>query len=82
MRSTKPAGTPDIGELLTIEQAAQRINMSARFVRRLVDERRIAVHRFGRAVRINPADLFEFVNASRVEPITRASVWNDLGRAA
>jgi excisionase family DNA binding protein len=75
-------GVPDLGELLTIEQAAERINMSARYVRRLVAERRIVFYRFGRAVRIDPADLVALKAAGRVEPITAAGVWSDLGRAA
>jgi excisionase family DNA binding protein len=74
------AAPPNTAELLTIEQAADRINMSTRFVRRLISERRIAFHRLGRSVRIDPGDLVAHITAGRVEPITRASVWNDLMR--
>jgi excisionase family DNA binding protein len=62
------------GDLLTIEQAATRLNMSARYVRRLVAERRIAFYRIGRSVRFNPEDLAEFIEAGRVEPLTVAHV--------
>jgi len=55
-------------ELLTIEEAAHRIRMSVRHVRRLVAERRIAHHRLGRAIRLHPADLDAYVAAGRVEP--------------
>jgi excisionase family DNA binding protein len=65
-------------DLLTIEQAAERIGMSARYVRRLVAERRIVFYRMGRSVRIKPADLAAFIDAGRVDPITRESVWNDM----
>ena len=70
------------GELLTIDQAANRISMSARYVRRLIAERRIVFYRLGRTVRIDPADLMAFVTAGRIEPITETTVWNDLRRTA
>jgi excisionase family DNA binding protein len=70
------------GEMLTIEQAADRISMSARYVRRLIAERRIVFYRLGRSVRIDPADLTAFVSAGRIEPITDTTVWNDLRRTA
>jgi excisionase family DNA binding protein len=66
------------GELLTIEQAADRIRMSARYVRRLIAERRIGFYRLGRSVRIDPAELTAFVTAGRIDPITETTVWNDL----
>jgi excisionase family DNA binding protein len=69
-------------ELLTIEEAAARMKMSVRYVRRLVAERRIAFHRLGRAVRFDQADLAEFVQAGRVEPMTAETVWSGLGRVA
>ena len=72
--------TPD--GLLTVDEAAQRIKMSTRYVRRLVAERRIAFHRLGRSVRIHPADLDQHVAGGRVEPITASSVWNDIRRVA
>jgi excisionase family DNA binding protein len=68
-------------ELLTVEEAAEAIGMSARYVRRLVAERRIAFHKFGRSVRIAPGDIEAYVTESRVEPITESGVWRDLRRA-
>jgi len=69
-------------ELLTIEEAAQRIKMSVGYVRRAVAERRIAFHRIGRAIRFDPADLAEFIQARRVEPMTAESVWRGLRSVA
>lgn len=66
------------GELLTVEQAADRIRMSARYVRRLIAERRIGFYRLGRSVRIDPAELTAFVTAGRIERISETTVWNDL----
>jgi excisionase family DNA binding protein len=53
--------------LLTVEQAAERLGTSVRFVRRLVFERRIAYVKLGRHVRIAADDLDGFIRASRVE---------------
>ena len=54
-------------EMLTVEEAADRLGTSARFVRRLVFERRIAYTKLGRHVRIAARDLDAFVRAGRVE---------------
>ena len=62
-------------EVLTIEQAAVRINMSVRYVRRLVAERRIPFHKLGRSVRIKASDIAAHVDAGRVEPLTASEVW-------
>ncbi len=69
-------------ELLTIEEAAARLNMSVRYIRRAVAERRIAFHRLGRAIRFDPADLAAFVHAGRVEPLTAETVWHGLRSVA
>ena len=77
----KPLPVPlpsQAGELLTVEQAADQIRMSARYVRRLISERRIGFYRLGRSVRIDPAELTAFVTAGRIEPITATTVWDDL----
>jgi excisionase family DNA binding protein len=48
-------------------QAAVYLNTSQRFVRRLVQERRIPFHRVGKFIRIAPKDLDAFVQAGRIE---------------
>ena len=53
--------------LLTVEQAAERLGTSERFVRRLIAERRITFIKLGRYVRFHPDDLAEYVAAHRVE---------------
>ena len=53
--------------LLTVEEAADRLGTSVRFVRRLIAERRIAYIRIGRHVRIAEADLTSFIAAGRIE---------------
>ena len=59
-----------VGELLTVEQAATRISMSTRYIRRLIAERRIVFYRLGRSVRIDPVDLTSHISSGRVEPLT------------
>ena len=57
---------------LVVEQAAERLGTSARFVRRLVLERRIAYYvKLGRHVRISEHDLSNFVATGRVEADSR-----------
>ncbi|GIL30440.1 helix-turn-helix domain-containing protein [Actinocatenispora comari] len=56
---------------LDVQQAAERLNKTERFVRRLIEERRIAYFKFGRAVRIGEDDLEQFIAAGRVEPVGR-----------
>jgi excisionase family DNA binding protein len=57
--------------LLTVEQAADRLGTSERFVRRLIAERRIAFVKLGRHVRIAEPDLINFVATGRVAPLRR-----------
>lgn len=64
-------GDPELDTLLSIEQAAERLGTSVRFVRRLIAERRIAYTKLGRHVRIAGRDLDAFVAAGRVEPASR-----------
>ena len=54
-------------KLLTVNQAAEVLGTSPRFIRRLVAERRIAFTKLGRHVRIHRRDLDALVRAGRVE---------------
>ena len=54
-------------KLLTVQEAAERLGTSVRFVRRLVFERRIAYVKVGRYVRIAARDLDAFIDAGRVD---------------
>ena len=60
-------GDLELDTLLSVGQAAERLGISDRFVRRLIAERRIAYTKLGRHVRIDPDDLDAFVSAGRVE---------------
>jgi excisionase family DNA binding protein len=54
-------------QLLTPQDAANRLGTSLRFVRRLVFQRRIPYVKVGRHVRIATSDLDAFIAAGRVE---------------
>jgi excisionase family DNA binding protein len=64
-------GEPELDTLLSVEQAAERLGTSVRFVCRLVFERRIAYAKLGRHVRIASRDLDAFIEAGRVEAAAR-----------
>jgi len=76
---------------LTIEEAAEFLNVEVRWMRRAVFERRIAYHKLGGHLRFRTEDLQAYLDASRVEPqalavpgIAHAQIApqpeNDLGR--
>lgn len=52
--------------LLTMQEAAQRLRVSARFIRAAVRSRSISCIRVGRLVRFRPKDLDEYTLARRV----------------
>jgi excisionase family DNA binding protein len=71
MTLRKPRRSPKLETLLSVEQAAERLGTSERFVRRLIAERRIAYTKLGRHVRIAIRDLDAFILAGRVEAGSR-----------
>ena len=58
----------EIGRLLVIDEVAERLNVSARFVRRLIAARRIRYFKIGRHVRIAEDDIDAWVRQRSVEP--------------
>jgi excisionase family DNA binding protein len=55
-----------------VDEAADRLSTSPRFIRRLIAERRIEFVRIGRYVRIGESVLSDFIEAGRVEPMAVA----------
>jgi excisionase family DNA binding protein len=64
--------------LLTVEEAADRLNTSVRFVRRLVAERRIAFVKLGRHVRITDSAIADFIEVGRVPPADAIDPWRNV----
>ncbi|GAB2481440.1 helix-turn-helix domain-containing protein [Nocardiopsis aegyptia] len=61
--------TRPTGRLLTVTQAAELLNTSERYPRRLIEERRITFVKVGRHVRIPESALDEFITAGTFEPV-------------
>ena len=51
--------------LLTVRQAAQQLSLSPSAVHNYISSHRLPAIRLGRAVRIQPADLADFISAHR-----------------
>ncbi|WP_405924567.1 excisionase family DNA-binding protein [Streptomyces sp. NBC_00035] len=56
---------------LSVDQVAEVLGTSARFPRRLIEERRIRYVKVGRHVRIPKSAVDEFIRSRTVEPIRR-----------
>jgi excisionase family DNA binding protein len=56
-------------DLLTVEQAAQRLGTGVRFVRRLVSERRIRFYKVGKYVRFHPDDIADYISQGQVDAV-------------
>jgi excisionase family DNA binding protein len=52
---------------LTIAEAAEYLNVSERFIRRLVAERRVPYYKLGKFVRFRRRDLDAYLSSGRVE---------------
>ncbi len=53
-------------QLLTVAKTAENLNVSEKSVYRLIEARKLRVIRCGRALRIHPDDLRDYIDASRV----------------
>jgi len=53
--------------MLTVDEAAERLGVKPRFVRRLTAEKRIPYAKLGSHVRIDSDDVDAFIAAGRVE---------------
>lgn len=56
---------------LTLEEAAEYLNINPRHLRRLVQERRITYTRVGKFLRFLPDDLDDYLLANRIVPSGR-----------
>ena len=57
--------SPPLPEFHPVENVADKLDVSPRHVRRLIDRGLIPVHRFGRAVRIADDDLRRYLASTR-----------------
>lgn len=63
---TAVASSVDDGALMDIDDVAERLSVSPRFVRRLVEERRITFLKIGRHVRFDRSDVERWIESQRV----------------
>jgi excisionase family DNA binding protein len=63
-----PSDAAHAGRLLKPEEAAERLNVSLRFIRRLCHERRLPYTKVGKFVRFDADELEAWITAQRVEP--------------
>lgn len=56
-------------QMVDIAEVAERLGVGERFVRRLVEERRIPYFKIGRHVRFMRDDVDRWISQSRVEPL-------------
>lgn len=68
-----PLSIADRGRLIGVDEAAERLGISTRTVRRLVNQRKIRHLRFGRLIRLNVWDVDNFLTSATVEPIEQPS---------
>ena len=57
--------TKNVPKFFTIEQVAERLDVSPRTVRRWITAGALPVHRFGRLVRVSETDLAAFLALNR-----------------
>lgn len=57
----------DRPELLTVQQAAERLNVSVRNIRHQIHQRRLPIVKIGRLVRIERGELDAFIERCRVD---------------
>lgn len=71
--SPRRSATPPTssGDLLTVEQAADYLNITAHFVRRLIRERRIPFLKVGRLVRLRRTDMESYLAECAVPAVRR-----------
>jgi excisionase family DNA binding protein len=77
------AKAPTRVRYLNIDEAADYLNVTVRFVRRLVADRRVRHYKVGKFVRFDPADLDAFATACEAGSDDLASLaWSSVRRLA
>jgi excisionase family DNA binding protein len=69
INSRSATGRPaDLRHLVSIEDLAEHLGVSVRHVRRLVSERRIPFHKWGRLLRFDIDEVNTWLDATLIEP--------------
>lgn len=67
MNDFKQVPTQRYLQLLDIPEVAEQLRVSPRFIRRLVNERRIPYHKLGKFVRFDAAEVADWVAKTRMD---------------
>lgn len=70
---------PAKDRLLSINEAAELLGVTDRFVRRIVGERRITFVKIGKHVRIAESDALAFISAGTVPAVARPATRSRVG---
>lgn len=68
-----PMSVADRGRLIGVDEAAERLGISTRTVRRLVQQRKIRHLRFGRLIKLSVWDVDSYLTQCTIEPIEQPS---------
>ena len=60
-------GTADI-EWLSTKEAARRLGVTPRTLYRFIDDGQLGAHRMGRVIRVQEAEVADFINRCRIQP--------------
>ena len=70
-RPARRAEDQELPQLLDLAEVAERLRVTERHVRRLVNERRIPFLKWGHLLRFDPVELTAWLDEARVEHRTR-----------
>lgn len=71
MNATK---TPIVEKLLTYRETAIRLGVTERTIFSMVDRGELPAVRFGRSVRVDPADLRRFIDKAKRRPVDKSEM--------
>ena len=69
IESARTLGDVELDGLLDVAGLAGHLGVSERFVRRLVDQRRIPFHKIGKYVRFSPEEVNRWLARCRVDAV-------------
>jgi excisionase family DNA binding protein len=75
----RPLSFADLARLITVKETADRMGISERSVRRLVQAKKIRHVRMGRMLRLYVCDVDDYVSRSIVSPLEAEVIYKETG---
>src|SRR5256885_6172841 len=66
---------------MSTQEAAEKLGITVRTLYRLIDHGDLAAYKFGRVIRLQEADVDEFINRSRIAPGSLEHLYPDSKRS-